>query len=407
MVDEVVKQETPEGEVTPTEPVVPVKPTEPKETMLDAVSKAVDAETLGMEDVDGKTPTGDDKDGKPKAPDDKTQKTPDGEKPAEVKPDEPTGGESDAEKEAAKAAAEVAAAAEGKTPEEIAAAAAEGKTPEEIAAAAAAEKVPDHVNDPIPEELKEGTKERIRSLATMVKARDEDLVERTNERDEMIEMVRETGTSAEAYGQMLTFMSLYNSDDPEAQREAFKVIQAEYVALATKLGEPIPGHDWLAEHPDLAKEVEAGTLTEQRAQEVAQGRARTKANDAATVAASERADQDNVTLLAVAEGKAAMTALGTRLATDPQYMAKKAILVPALQDIMRATHPSDWVTVFETAYNKLVLPATVTPEVPDPSKPKEPTHEPLRPKNPAGEGKKEPTTMLEAVSQSLGDDIED
>jgi len=45
------------------------------------------------------------------------------------------------------------------------------------------------------------------------------------------------------------------------------------------------------------------------------------------------------------------------------------------------------------------------PDDPNP-KPKEPI-EPLRPKNPAGEGKKEPTTMLEAVSQSLGDDIED
>jgi hypothetical protein len=74
-----------------------------------------------------------------------------------------------------------------------------------------------------------------------------------------------------------------------------------------------------------------------------------------------------------------------------------------MQDIMRATHPSQWVATFEAAYNKLVLPAGA--ETPKP-KPKEPI-EPLRPKNPAGEGKKEPTTMLEAVSQSLGDDIED
>jgi hypothetical protein len=205
---------------------------------------------------------------------------------------------------------------------------------------------------------------------------------------------------------MLTFMTLYNSDDLTAQREALKVMQAETLALATKLGEPVPGHDWLAEHPDLAKEVEAGTLTEQRAQEVAQARARTKANDAATVAAATRTEQDNTTLLAVAQGKADMTALGKRLVTDPQYMAKKAILVPALQDIMRATHPSNWVAVFEAAYNKLVLPATVVEDDPNKPKPKEPV-EPLRVKSPAGGGKKEPTTMLEAVSQSLGDDIED
>ena len=100
-----------------------------------------------------------------------------------------------------------------------------------------------------------------------------------------------------------------------------------------------------------------------------------------------------------------MTALGKRLVLDPQYAAKKAVLVPAMQDIMRATHPSQWVATFEAAYNKLVLPVGTVEDDPTP-KPKEPI-EPLRPKNPAGEGKKEPTTMLEAVSQSLGDDIED
>ena len=375
-----IEDDAPTGdEVTPTgDDGKPTEPTEPKETMLDAVSKAVDAETLGMEDVDSKTPTGDDKDGKPKAPDGEAQKTPDG----GDKPSEPVSGESDAEKET-REAAEAAAAAEVKPGEteaekearEAAEAAAKPKPGDEPKPGE--EKVPDHVNDPIPEELKEGTKDRIRFLATAVKERDEEIVERTNERDEMIEMVRETGTTAEAYGQLLQFMTLYNSDDPTAQREAFKVVQAEYVALATKLGEPVPGHDWLAEHPDLAKEVEAGTLTEQRAQEVAQGRARTKANDAATVAANERTEQDNVTLLAVAQGKADMTALGKRLVLDPQYAAKKAVLVPAMQDIMRATHPSQWVATFEAAYNKLVLPAGTVGDDPTP-KPKEPI-EPLRP----------------------------
>jgi hypothetical protein len=67
---------------------------------------------------------------------------------------------------------------------------------------------------------------------------------------------------------------------------------------------------------------------------------------------------------------------------------------------MRTVHPSLWKPTFEQAYDKLVVAKT-----PAPTPPKVPT--PLRPKVPAGGNKKEPTTLLEAVEQSLGGDIDD
>jgi len=366
--------------------------TPPEPDIFDAVSDAIDEQTVGLDtSADDDAPTGDEDDVTPTGEsEDDPEKDPENEggddTPAS---DEPTGGEGDAatpkaDKEALPGADEPAAK--------------DGDTPTDADGQAAQ---PDHVNDPIPKELAEKTQDRIRSLAERVKVAEAGVTERSSELDEMIEMVTETGTSGEQYGQLLGFMKLFNSDNEDDQRAAFKVMQNEMATMAAKLGETIPGIDPLEGHADLQAEIEAGTLTGDRAIEIANTRSREKATAARKVTTDADTAANADIEQAIVDAKADLAVFEDAHKTDPQWVAKKAILVPALRATMRVLHPSQWRATFEDSYNKLVLPKAAAPT----PKPKTPT--PLRPKNPAGEGTKQPSSMAEAIELSLGGSIDD
>jgi len=368
--------------------------TPPEPDIFDAVSDAIDEQTVGLDtSADEPAPTGD-KDDEPKpadeipeadkegAKDDDGDGTPEG--------DKPTGGEGDdAPKDGDK---EALPGDDGTgTPVETPA-----KKPDGEAAQ------PDHVNDPIPKELAEKTQERIRSLADRVKVAEAGVTERTGELDEMITMVQDTGTTGEQYGQVLGFMKLFNSTDEADQRAAFAVMQTELATMAAKLGETIPGVDPLAAHADLQAEIEAGTLTGDRAIEIANTRTREAASAAITKTnTAEAAASDDINQ-AITDAKTELATFeNAHKTSDPRWLEKKAILVPALRSVMRTIHPSLWKSTFEESYNKLVLPDAVAPT----PKPKVP--EPLRPKAPAGGSTKQPSTMAEAIELSLGGSIDD
>lgn len=366
--------------------------TPPEPDIFDAVSEAIDEQTVGLDtsadddaptgDEDDVTPTGESEDDLEEDPEDEGgDGTPASDEPADGEGDD---GTPEADKEDLPGADEPAAK-DGDTPADT-----DGEPAQ-----------PDHVNDPIPKGLAEKTQERIRSLADRVKVAETGVTERTGDLDEMIGMVQATGTSGEQYGQMLTFMKLFNSDDVEEQRQAFLVMQAELGAMAVRLGEPVPGVDLLAEHADLQQELTNGTLTEARANEIAVSRGREKAAATRKVTTDADAAAQGDIEQAIVDAKADLAVFENAHKTDPQWMAKKAILVPALRATMRIIHPSQWRATFEESYNKLVLPkvAASTP------KPKTPT--PLRPKSPAGEGSKQPSTMAEAIELSLGGSIDD
>jgi hypothetical protein len=367
--------------------------TPPEPDIFDAVSDAIDEQTVGLDtSADGDAPTGDDDVVTP------TEETPDADKETPPddggddtpKPDESPDGEGDTPKPDG----DKEDLPGGDKPAD-----ADGATPKDPAPKDAG---PDHVNDPIPKELAEKTQERIRSLADRTKVAEAAVTERTTELDEMITMVTETGTSGEQYGQVLGFMKLFNSDNEVDQRAAYKVMQTELATMAAKLGEPLVGEDPLAAHSDLQAEVEAGTLTGDRAIEIATIRGREKANALRTETGNADAAAQNDIEQAIVDAKGELAVYEQAKAKDdPQWLEKKAILVPALRSVMRTVHPSLWKSTFEEAYDKLVVvkkPAVLP-------KPKVPT--PLRPKAPAGEGAKEPTTMAEAIELSLGGSIDD
>lgn len=354
---------------------------EQEETLFDAVSAAIDAETIDPEGADGDPDdTGDEEDGD-ETDDSGSEGEDAGEGEAEsVDSDDEAGSEGTGE-EGSDEEGDEAEEAEG----------AEGQAEE-------GEVTPDPINDPIPEGIKESTKERIQTLIGRAKEGEEAAAER----DDFVNMVTSTGADAEQFSATLGWLSLYNSAKLDDRRKALTIMQQAVVGLAKEIGEPVAGDDVLSQHADLQAEVEEGTLTEARAMEIAQSRNRQAAETQINERTAQVSEQQRRANAAVQQGKQELNALEVALkASDPRYVEKKAILIPALQQMMRTIHPSEWRATFQQAYDRLKLPEkSATPTAPKKIE-RDDSHEPLRPKQPAGQGKKEPTTMEQAIDAAL------
>lgn len=381
---EIETEGEPEGEAEP--------------TMLDVVSEAIDAETIDPEGADDDAPTGDEDEptNDTEGTDGTDEGTGEGEGEGSGDGSEEGAGDSDAD--AGSKEGEGEGEGEGSESDSTEGTGSGSESDEDAPGGVpATTEKPDFINDPIPEELKEGTKNRIHGLIGQVKENET----AADERDEMIDHITSSGATGEQFGATLGWLTLYNSDRIEDRREALKIMNDAVVGLAKEIGEPIAGADILSKHADLQAEVEEGTLKQPRAEEIAAARDRKVATDAAAETGRATATADAGAQAALGRGKAALNQLEVALsASDPQWAQKKALLLPTLKLTMKNVHPDAWGATFRAAYDNVKLPAAV--ETPKP-KPKPKTPEPLRPKTPAGQGTKTPSTMAEAIDFSLGE----
>ncbi len=328
--------------------------------------------------------------------------------PEEKAADEKAAAEKAAEEKvvADKKAAEEKAAAEAfekLTPEEKAAAekvadkkVADKKVAEEKAAEekAAAEKA-DPINDPIPESTKAETATRIKALIEIAK----DNTTRADQADEIVAQITDTGADPDQYANTLGFLRLYNSTDPVMRKQALTAAEGVVRELRIELGEG--GVDLLDNHDDLKAEIEAGTLTEARAIEIANGREKTVLSAARTEAANTKTANDEQTAANIVTGKAQLTSLeATLVASDTEYARLRPTFIAMLKPALRKTHATEWGAVAQEIYvavKKANPAATVAPVV-------VPKNTPLRPKGGGGgSADKEtgPDTALAAVDAAL------
>lgn len=291
-------------------------------------------------------------------------------------------------KEPEAGAAEEGAEAEGEPKEE-------GAT-KEAAAQVGKEKQPDPVNDPIPDEIQGRTRQRMEQLIKHVKESTTEATRVRQERDDLVGMVQQTGATPEQFSQMLDYIGAVNSGDPTRIKGALQQVQAELTALSRMVGEPVPGVDSLASHPDLRQAVDSGDLSEAHARELAAGRdARAFATQRTQQTTQARQQQDEQTQ-ALEAGKQGLNALEKQLQADPDYARKRAILIPTLQPVLAQLHPSQWVQTFQNAYQQLKLgPAPV------PTRPAGVGQQPLRARQPAGQTAKAPTSLEEAINAGI------
>jgi hypothetical protein len=223
-------------------------------------------------------------------------------------------------------------------------------------------KKPDALNDPIPKDLKKDTQDRIRTLIDTNKETAAQRDKVAQDFDYMIEGIKATGTTPEQYGELLQFMAAFNSKDPATQEKALEMIENVADRLATLLGKERTPSDILANHKDLQEAVAKGQVTPQYAKEIARTRNGQAFRTEIETSQNQRQTQEQAQQQELAGGRQSLNELEQSLkATDPQYDAKRAALVPILQPLFKTIPPSQWRTHFEQAYKNLRMPAAAAP----------------------------------------------
>lgn len=262
---------------------------------------------------------------------------------------------------------------------------AETKAAADAAAAAAAgkpgakpgdkpgEKKPDAVNDPIPKDVAPATQERMRTLVKMTK-------DITAERDEvrgnfesLVGGLQATGTTPEQYGEVLSFMALFNSTDPEQQTKALELLDSVADRLSMLLGKERAASDPLKDHTDLKEAIAKGKITPEYAREVATTRNSKTFRGELTTAHNKATQEADAKATELQTARSDLNTLENTLkATDPQYAAKRAVLVPILKTIFKSLPPAQWKSKFEETYKTIRVPGVGTP------RPKVPVNQPMR-----------------------------
>lgn len=255
----------------------------------------------------------------------------------------------------------------------------------------------DPINDPIPKELKAETQDRMRSLIKTAKELTAERDQVKTDFDYIIKGIEASGSTPQQYGEVLSWMQLFNSNDPAQQSKALELVESVADRLATLLGKERASSDPLAAHADLKEAVARNQITAQYAKEIARTRNAQGFRTQIQSAHQTEQQQQQAAQQAVVDAKTGLNAQEATLrSTDPQYEAKRAALVPVLQPLFRRLHPSQWNEAFADAYKKIQVPAAA------PAKRGVPANQPMRAgKNPAGGQGRAPASMGEAINAAL------
>lgn len=272
-------------------------------------------------------------------------------------------------------------------------------------AAPAAAKKPESADEDLtpPEGMNERAQQRFAQLAEKVKGLPE-LERRATEAETQLgqvrTMVNASGLSANEFTDMLETGRLFKSGNPKDLQAAMVRLDALRTNIATRLGIDAPGADPLAAHPDLKAEVEALSLTKDRALEIA--RLRNKGAQADTMTADQRELAQHQE--AVQKGTTAMeTALKQRAGQPGHEHRLKAIQTyladPAKKQAFVTTYrPEQWASALTLMYDSITVPTAA---------PGHAVPQPLRPGNtrtgaPVNNGPVTASSAVEAAFASIG-----
>lgn len=255
----------------------------------------------------------------------------------------------------------------------------------------------DPINDPIPESTNEKTKARIESLIGIIKEKDA----AESQRDEIVDIITSTGADADQYAATLGFLKLYNSTNTEERKQALGIARGLVKELALELNEGATVVN-LDDHADLLAEIEAGTLTEARAKEIAANRDAETLRTAKQQAATTKQETESQTKANVRKGVQQLDEFETAMRANPDenYNDIRPAFISILRPVLKRTHPSEWGATARDIYSQV---KTMRPAQPR-AKPA-PKNRPLRPKGSGGAGSSskatEASTALEALDSAL------
>lgn len=186
------------------------------------------------------------------------------------------------------------------------------------------------------------------------------------------ETVQSTGATPEQMGNALGYLSAINSRDPQQMAKAYDFMQQEMAWLAKELGRPAPGYDPLSEHAELAKQVAAGDLTRQAAEELIQARRTLAMQQDTQQRQRQQFEQQTAAEQAQEQAVQQVQTLGAQLrAADPQHFdAKFKAIQPMVRVIQTSLPPQQWAAAIQQAY--MAAPTPVAPAAATPARPNNP-----------------------------------
>jgi hypothetical protein len=262
----------------------------------------------------------------------------------------------------------------------------------------------DPVNDPIPKELKAETRERMSALINTVKEKDTQLAEVRQNFDYMVNGIQATGATPEQYGETLSWLALFNSNDHAQQEKALELVESVAERLATLLGKERKVGDPLAAHADLTEAVRTGKLTADYAKEIARTRNGQNFRTELTTSAQTRQQQADQARQVETQARTDLTTLEETLRSvdGKEYDAIKAVIVPVLKPVMAAINPAQWKQKFSEAYKAEKDRRAAARADTATQRTKVPANQPLRAgKNPAGGQARPPASAAEAMNAAL------
>jgi hypothetical protein len=223
---------------------------------------------------------------------------------------------------------------------------------------------------------------------------------------ELMGHIQSSQMTADEFSMAITFGKLKHSDSVEDQRKAYAILWNGLKELAPMIGETLPGVDPLEGHQDLRDRVAAKTLDPKDAAELAAGRNRIKATQAATQRAAQNTQTAQERARQNAEHEAQvrgeLNALGRDLAAnDSQFEAKMARIPAEVRAKIKAAPPGLRVNAFLKAYLAVKVPPKAAPAAGV-----RPKQQPMRAgKVPAAGGngvRREAKSAVEAMDFALG-----
>lgn len=248
------------------------------------------------------------------------------------------------------------------------------------------------LNDPIPKDLKQETKDRIKTLIDRNREADTKYAKLEQSSNQLVQRLASTGAAPEQMNEILTWTSKFYSKDPTQMRAAYDELDTFLNRFALVLGiQRTGGEDPLKEHADLQKAVAEGKLTKEYATEIATTRNSTRFRGELDQQARQETETRAAAEKELADAKSALDELEAGYArTDPQWAAKRAILVQTLQPVFKMIPPRQWKAAFEQAYSQTKVAAPMAARG-------APRNQPLRPKPGAGTQRSQPGSVGEVL----------
>jgi hypothetical protein len=267
----------------------------------------------------------------------------------------------------------------------------------------AAKKI-DPINDPIPKELSNETQARIRSLIAVAKESTAKVEKAENDLNYLVDGVKVTGATPQQYGEVLSWLKLFNSGDKAQQEKCLELTESICDRLAAFIGKERTVGDPLAGFDDLKAAVQAGQITAAWAKQLAVQRRQANTRSELETSVRQQNDQQAAATRELDQARNDLNALDAQLAKDdPQFAAKKKMLVPVLQPLFKTMPPSQWLGAFKAAYKNAKVGTAGSALAATRTNGGVPPNQPLRAKSPSGGGARAASSPLDALNGALAE----